>query len=1118
MEEQYVVAEIGEGTYPVNSASLRYRNNATNQTYTAEADKIDGNLILFRMSFEQETDAGSYDVLSLDYEFDGVFESVDMEEAGIEAGFGVNCEVEVNPDARAVDEGEQQEAAGIVLTDAAGEALTPEAFGEAVESAAQGIAEGTQVRSTRAGNLVVVLDPGHGGTDPGAIYFGHKESELALKIAAYCKNELETYRGVTVYMTRSTNQTMGATQVESLDNRVAIAKKYNADVLVSFHLNASENAEANGISVYYPNSNYNPLIGNEGKGLAQKIQKGLVALGLKDNKVQIWNASSDKYPDGSAADYLGLIRRAKLAGFPCVLIEHAFLSNAGDVSNYLSTDEKLKKLGLADATGIAQYYNLSKQTGDEEIAKGEITSLRSDGSGKITIQWKGLSDIVGYEIYRSESLNGNYEKIADVPSNLLTYTDKNATAGTTYCYKIRGKGNGVYGDFSEVKSGFSIGPTTISSVKAQSSGRLLVTWKHVANAYQYEVYRSTAKNGAYKKVAAVSGNTYEDSKVSLNKKYYYKVRTVNRVGQINGYGDDSSVKYGIQAGQTSITSIEQTKNGLKISWKKALGASGYRIYRSTKKKGTYEPVDTVKKGKRLSYTDWDVEAGTTYYYKIQVRNRSGKNAGGGALSKAVSARTAGETSIASVQSVSGAKLKITWKREEKALGYQIARSTSKNGRYKVIKEISSGSKRTYTDTSVQSGKKYYYKISVKSKSNGKIIYGRYCKPVGARALKATQITLVQAAPSAAIELSWKKVTGADGYQIYRSTKKSGGYKRIASVSSGNTLSYKDIPSKTNKFYYYKVRPYHTSGGKKGYGVLCGQAKGKAISVPGMSVVKLNQDGSLQISWSRVNGAVSYELYRKSGTGNFQKIAETTSPVCTYTDRNVVSGVSYQYRVQACNKVNNVVGRSGFSAPVSYMVPFHEIMGAAEVTKEQMTRYYNANISAMQKAYPDKNYGYPSAVYREKGAKDIEEFVGIVFEEAVYEGVKPEVVFAQMCNETYFLQFGGDVTAEQCNFAGIGATGENEPGATFADVRTGIRAQVQHLKAYASKESLRHDCVDPRFIYVKRGSARYVEWLGIQENPYTVWNTDGTIASGCGWATAKNYGFILVSGINKIKSY
>ena len=86
---------------------------------------------------------------------------------------------------------------------------------------------------------------------------------------------------------------------------------------------------------------------------------------------------------------------------------------------------------------------------------------------------------------------------------------------------------------------------------------------------------------------------------------------------------------------------------------------------------------------------------------------------------------------------------------------------------------------------------------------------------------------------------------------------------------------------------------------------------------------------------------------------------------------------------------------------------------------------------------------------------------------------------------------------QHNFAGIGATGNGNPGNSFSTVREGVRAQVQHLKAYASSDNLVQECVDPRFAYVTRESAPYVEWLGIQENPY-----------GSGWAAADNYGYTL----------
>jgi Mannosyl-glycoprotein endo-beta-N-acetylglucosaminidase len=110
------------------------------------------------------------------------------------------------------------------------------------------------------------------------------------------------------------------------------------------------------------------------------------------------------------------------------------------------------------------------------------------------------------------------------------------------------------------------------------------------------------------------------------------------------------------------------------------------------------------------------------------------------------------------------------------------------------------------------------------------------------------------------------------------------------------------------------------------------------------------------------------------------------------------------------------------------------------------------------------------------AKEVLALAEIYVEEARIEGVNHDVAFAQMCHETHYLRFDGDVRRSQNNFAGIGATGGGAPGNSFASVRTGVRAQIQHLKAYASRKRLKRPLVDPRFARVMRGSAPYVENL------------------------------------------
>ena len=179
---------------------------------------------------------------------------------------------------------------------------------------------------------------------------------------------------------------------------------------------------------------------------------------------------------------------------------------------------------------------------------------------------------------------------------------------------------------------------------------------------------------------------------------------------------------------------------------------------------------------------------------------------------------------------------------------------------------------------------------------------------------------------------------------------------------------------------------------------------------------------------------------------------------------------------------------------------YPIEGKSEVT-----------ISQMIKMYKKQNKMYPSQALAKGGARTIEDFVNIVYQEAGVEGIKAEVVFCQSMLETGWLQFGGDVKVEQFNFAGLGATGGGVAGADFSSygkdgVRMGIRAQVQHLKCYANKEALINPCVDPRWGEWLRGKAPYVEWLGIKENPY-----------GTGWAAGADYGNNIVKLIKSTKA-
>ena len=130
---------------------------------------------------------------------------------------------------------------------------------------------------------------------------------------------------------------------------------------------------------------------------------------------------------------------------------------------------------------------------------------------------------------------------------------------------------------------------------------------------------------------------------------------------------------------------------------------------------------------------------------------------------------------------------------------------------------------------------------------------------------------------------------------------------------------------------------------------------------------------------------------------------------------------------------------------------------------------SVSVESMAKLFTSTGYAYPSQVYSQKGASDISDFCEQVVSAASSEGVRPEVVFAQAMLETGWLQFGGSVSVDQCNFAGLGATGSQIKGASFDSVYQGLLAQTQHLKGYATTASLTNTCVDPRYqVLVDRG--------------------------------------------------
>lgn len=204
----------------------------------------------------------------------------------------------------------------------------------------------------------------------------------------------------------------------------------------------------------------------------------------------------------------------------------------------------------------------------------------------------------------------------------------------------------------------------------------------------------------------------------------------------------------------------------------------------------------------------------TYYLKVQA---FAKNAVEKEYTLCVNKIENRKTSVTSVKSTAYNKLKVSWKVVPAATSYQIYRSTAKDGDYQNIKTINSVGTSSWTDGSVKTGKTYYYKIKTVVKTqNGEQTSG-FSNVKSAKAVPAKTTLKAKASDAKNVKLTWSKVKGASGYEIYRSNSKDGKCSKVKTISKGSTTSYKNGKLKKSTTYYYKIRAYRKVNGKKVYG-------------------------------------------------------------------------------------------------------------------------------------------------------------------------------------------------------------------------------------------------------------------------------------------------------------
>ena len=1009
---QNIVVSWGDGTEQISNMRITVqKEDGSTEEWTCSNQS--GYLYVFSKEYVDESEQSTYKVTDIRFEENQQEQCFLLTDLNVEAEFGVNKAYDGIEELQPLDPEDAVETS-IVTIDENGETEAQDNIASALTAVSEEMGAVAGIRSAeKAGEIVVALDPGHDNRHGGTSGSGLTEQELTLKIAKYAKAELETYNGVKVYMTRTTaacpypkTGTSGA----CIEKRVQAAAEAGAKIYVSLHLNSGA-ASANGAEIIIPNSSWKPQLSTQGKELAEKILNELTAVGLNKRPTPIYSKDTtvnEKYPDGSISDYYSVQICAKEAGIPGIIVEHAFLSNANDVNKFLKTEAGLKKLGVADATGIAKYLGLSK---GQWVQVGDKWKYLTNGKYVVN-QWMNISgetyyfDGNGYRVTGWQTIAGKkYYFMSDghMHTGWLSF-------GSRYYYMMP--------DGHMHTGWLSFGSTYYY---LNSEGIRVTGWQTIDGQRYYFM---------------PDGTRYSNGWLSFGSTYYYMMP--------DGHMHTGWLSFG-------STYYYLNSEGIRVTgWQTIDGKEYYfdenGIRQDNIKKVGWQTIDGQKyyfMPDGSMYSNGWLSFGSTYYYMMLDGHMH-----------------TGWLSFGSTYYYLNSEgIRVT--------GWQ----TIDGQRYYFMPD---GTR--YSNGWLSFGSTYYYMMPDGHMHTGWLSFGSTYYYLNSEGIRVT---------------GWQTIEGKEYYfdenGIRQDDIKKVGWQTIdgqkyyfmpdGSMYSNGWLSF-------GSTYYYMMPDGHMHTGWLSFG---------------STYYYLNSEGIRVTGWQTIDGQRYYFMpdgtRYSNGWLSFGSTYYYMMPDGHMHTGWLSFGSTYYYLNSEGIRVTGwqtIEGKEYYFDENGIKQEGYLIEGTSAVTAAELSSYFRS-----------KGVSYPS-FYQGSDASTLEEFCQIYVEEAKAEGIKVEVAFMQAMVETGWLKFGGAVQISQYNFAGIGALDGGAQGATFKTVREGVRAQIQHLKAYANEKPLNNTQVDPRFHLVKRGSAKYVEWLGQKENP-----------NGYGWATAEDYGYKILRLIKEL---
>ncbi len=372
-------------------------------------------------------------------------------------------------------------------------------------------------------------------------------------------------------------------------------------------------------------------------------------------------------------------------------------------------------------------------------------------------------------------------------------------------------------------------------------------------------------------------------------------------GLYTGYSEVMAAAY--EAGETVVVtgvSLTQSEDGKTptLAWSAVSGAAKYKVYRAT---GSGSASVLANGITSTSYTDSKATtSGTTYTYYVTAVLSDGSETSASDTVTYTCYKTSG--SVKAVNIAGG--VNVSWSKVSGATGYRILRQVSGSSAWTTVADVTSGSTTSYLDTTVSSNKTYSYTVRAYFGSKTSA-WESYTVNVWSAAATSVSVYYL-AAPvlgshytdTSGMNVVWSKVSGAEGYWIYRKTSASGSWTKIGTVTSGSTTTYLDTGAKEGGSYYYTVRAFTTDsdGNKLGSTYYTPDVPVTYYGIPTVTV-STSTDG-VKVSWTVDSAASGYRIFRKTSGGTWTKVKDVTSgKTSSYVDATASSGTTYYYTVR-----------------------------------------------------------------------------------------------------------------------------------------------------------------------------------------------------------------------------